>query len=354
MYTLRKLRCVCKEWQSLIDSSAFASLHFNLCNINRQNAPLFLIEGGYHEIGCFVRRSDTFRKAYEIVLPRNWGHLRPVGYVNGVILCSKYDDDGRVLGFVMWNPRTRKSIQIPPPSGSLHIRGIREVLVDPASGLANDYKLVVIPFDHPSWKRYHFPLNVPSSVLIEVYSLSTSSWRSSSINTKSVQQLMSTHHKAAVPMNGAVHWIGYNPPNGHCIVAFDVQNDVFHYFSLPPAKDVQFGVLSILHESLVLLKLEHSETGWCLIWVMENYGMAESWVNRFKINMGHGSFLYLKRNGKFFFTMGKQGVKVCDMDSGRVQDLAKTYSDHILLMDNFVETLGLPPEGNKELKKALF
>ena len=343
------MHCECpKEWRSLIDSTSFASLHFALYNSNPQNARLFLIEGHrYRRRRCLIRRTDTFRKTCAVDLPTNYGHLWPFGYVNGWVCCTMYDNhDGRVLGFVMWNPSTRKSIEIPPPSGSHHVDGIRVVVVAPASGGANDYKLVVIPFDHPSWNQCPIPpkvQNVPSSVLVEVYSLSTGCWRSAGVDTQCVKSLIVTKNTTTAVLNEAVHWIwkADQPTVDPLIIAFNVQNDVLRHFCLPDGQRFQYSaILSVLNESLVLSK---SEQGLCLIWVMKEYGVAESWVNCFKIDMNYGRFLYLQGNGRLFFTMEKQGVKVYDVESQEIEELARSYNGHIFFVDTFVETLALLP-----------
>lgn len=222
-----------------------------------------------------IRLIDNSGINREPALPNDCGRLLPVGYVNGFVLCCKYDDvdDDRVLGFVMWNPSTRKSTEIPSPSGSHYVGRIRVVLVAPVFGGANDYKLVVIPFDHPSWNRYHFLSNlrnIPSSVLVQVYSLSTGSWRSSSINTQCVKSLIVTSTTTAV-LNGALHWIwiGDYPCTDALIIACDVQNNVLRHFCLPDGRECQCPrILSVLGESLVLLKSEQgfSHMGDGTIW----------------------------------------------------------------------------------------
>lgn len=287
---------------------------------------------------CFIRRCDTFRKTCEVALPKDSSYLFPMGYVNGLVLCSRLDD-ARVKGFILWNPSIRKSIEIPPSLSSHRVRDIRVELVH-LVGEGNDYKIVVIPFDHPSWNRYSPDRNIPSTVLIEVYSLSTGCWRSSSIDMQFVENL-GYRDKTITSLNGAVHWLGRNPLNDFRLVAFDVQNNVFHYFSLPDDRDIRSSTsLYVLGESLALLKLEQ---GHCLIWVMKQYGIAESWVNQFKIDIGHASVLYLMRNGKLFFDIDNRGVKVHDTESGEVEDLSKSYSECIAFMDTFVETLALLP-----------
>lgn len=338
--TLLKFRCVSKEWRFLIDSPKFASLHLTLCSSNSQNARLFVMEDkrvprNYMSTQCLIRHCDTYSKTCEFALPKDCARLCPMCYLNGLVLFSRVSNyDDKIVGFIMWNPSIRKSIEIPlPPSSSLlYIGDMRVVFID-ADGAGNDYKMVVIPFHHLTLQ------NILSTVAIEVYSFNTGSWRSSSIDTKSVVNLV-LRHTTVVSLNGAVHWIGY--VDGFRIVAFDVRSDVFHYFSLPGGRDFSYcGTLFVLGESLALLDIESK----ChYIWVMKQYGMAESWVHQFKIDVGlFGRFLYLMRNGKLFFTMQNGMVKEVDTYSGEIKDLAESYDDSIVFMDTFVETLALLP-----------
>ena len=94
------------------------------------------------------------------------------------------------------------------------------------------------------------------------------------------------------------------------------------------------AILSALGESLVLSK---SEQGCCLIWVMEQYGAAEFWVNWFKTGMDYGMLPYLQANGMLFY----KGVNVYDIESQEIEEVARIYNDHTVFMDTLVETLAL-------------
>ena len=72
-----------------------------------------------------------------------------------------------------------------------------------------------------------------------------------------------------------------------------MQDEVFNYFPLPDGRDVnRYTTLAILGESLVLLDPCPTYVN---TWVMEQYGVAESWAKRV-MNLDFEEFLNFKRN----------------------------------------------------------
>lgn len=359
MKALLKFRCVCKDWRSLIDSPNFASLHLNAHKNNRQNDRVFVIDSDYFFRDCSIRHSATFRKNCEFFLyvGSDSRIVRVEGYVNGLILFSKIHD-GRISGFIVRNPSIGKSMEIPPPdhyclddpSKVL----VRFVCID---GVGNGYKVVVMPVQNPRCLQEKLPpsddQSNPSYALFEIYSLNSGSWRSCSIFTHCRWSF--TVIERTPFLNGAIHWIGCDMSmasshlEGSHVVAFDVQNEALNHFSLPDDLGIyRSRTFAVLGQSLALWDME---LGSSAIWVMEQYGVAESWVRRYTISFEFGRILYFRSNGELLVNMEKQKLKTYNINSQEVKDVARSYKNRIIFMDMFVESLVLPRSG-KELKKS--
>lgn len=342
--TLIELRFVSDDWKSLIESPNFASLHLNLCKSNRENTPLFLIEQGCSKVGLgSIRCSETFRRMSRFDLPNYFVDLDWAGgnYVNGVILLRILDSDtDNISFFIMWNPCIGKYVEIHPPCPFAE----QEVRVGFGfdSG-SHDFKVVVMVCEQTPWRDCPAPKpnRVPFPVMVHVYSLKTRGWRSFEVETQWFKSLR--FEDRTVFFNGCMHWIGCDvsmvpyPLYGSHVVTFDVKSEVFNNFGLPDGRAINRSrILTVLGESLAMLDLY---PGCSLIWVMEKYGVGDSWVQRFKIDLEYEEFLHFKRNGEFFVTVIKEGVKMYNIKSKEIKDLARSYRDRVIFMDSYVESL---------------
>lgn len=66
--------------------------------------------------------------------------------------------------------------------------------------------------------------------------------------------------------------------------------------------------------------------------------MAESWVRRVTKILDLEKFLYFVSNGELLLTMEKQGVKVYNVETEEIKDVAKTFRDQVLFRDTYVES----------------
>jgi len=271
-------------------------------------------------------------------------------YVNGVLLVRILSSDGmRVFSFVVWNPSIRKSIEINPP-GPLLTQHTRVGLGYESE--AHDLKVVVMVCEENPWRDCPAPnpSRVPFPVWVHVYSLKARAWRSSRVQTQWFKSLR--FEDRPVFFNGAIHWVGCDvgmvpyPFYGSHVIAFDVKNEVFSTFGLPGGRTVHRSrVLAVLGESLALLDLY---PGYSRIWVMEKYGVGDSWVKQLTIGLEYHEFLHFNKNGEFLITVKQKGVKMYDIKSEKIKDLAKSYRDKLVFMDTFVESLLLLTEDNND------
>ena len=130
------------------------------------------------------------------------------------------------------------------------------------------------------------------------------------------------------------------PSSGSHILAFDLHNELMNSFRLPVDRKMDaFAGLAVLGESLAWLDIDH-RLGHCKVHVMEQYGVAESWVKRFRIDLVCDHFLYLKRDGELFITVQERQLKVYEIESGRLRILLKVLTT-VIFVDTSVESLVL-------------
>lgn len=179
---------------------------------------------------------------------------------------------GRII---LWNPSIRKLLTIPVKPNLILGFGVCNV--------TNDHKVVKVVYLEDS-----FNLTVPPQV--EVYSLSTGSWRSVSATAPSCYMSRATWSQVFV--FGSVHWIASYDENGgqgrNLVVSFDMGNEVFRELMFPDSLANVYMprlCITVLGDSFAALYCsEISGQEFCCVWVMKEYGVAESWTKLFTVS----------------------------------------------------------------------
>ncbi|KAM7503037.1 hypothetical protein LguiB_001941 [Lonicera macranthoides] len=285
------LQCtlICKSWYALITCPNFINTHLNR-SITKKETRLMIRDSvektGFDQFGkehySVYWDNQTFDEYAEFIFPYSSisGVLRIVGSCNGLVLFSD-DKLGDTLFTFLWNPSIQKFITLPYPSinyishgASIHSLGFG---FDAAT---NDYKVVRVVHLLPG-------LNIKVPPEVELYELSTGSWRRISAGDFPCVVKESTPQAF---LNGAVHWLGYNPNNGegnisHLIVLFDMKNEALCDMMVPASVqhdwdwDWHSDMRVAVHAELLSLIHKPSDEDSCNIWVMKEYGVAESWTN---------------------------------------------------------------------------
>ena len=143
----------------------------------------------------------------------------------------------------------------------------------------NDYKVV----------RISFP--PPSAQVVEVYTLSSGSWRrfEVSLGANGVYYYFRRSLLPTPLVSGALHWIAgegeVKNPKDRMIVSFDVNSEKFRKLALPPghieAKNFETH-LSSFRGKLAFIRSEHPAFVFS-IWVMREYGVVDSWTKIFVV-----------------------------------------------------------------------
>jgi F-box interacting protein len=265
--SLVRFRCVSKSWNSIITSPDFITTHLNRPKSLSNNKGYLL----------YVPKSDNYyaqNLCIDVYSDRTLTHISRfqvpfsaymVGFCNGMFCLRNH----RYNVLYLWNPSIRKFKMISTPH-------LIHPSVPVAIGLAyhsqnNDFKILRIVLA----RGYNAP---PAEV--EVYSLSTDSWRRFVISLGSIDYI---GLQPSLFFNGALHSIAWSR-NRKSILSFDVNDERFREIMLPQNYEddildlTMFG-LAVFKGSLAFFVWGASlESGICYLWVMREYGVVESWT----------------------------------------------------------------------------
>ncbi|KAK3025702.1 hypothetical protein RJ639_041707 [Escallonia herrerae] len=132
-----------------------------------------------------------------------------------------------------------------------------------------------------------------NSVNVEIYNLSIDSWR----GIDAVVPYVWYFPCSQLLFNGAFHWWAYDEEHGdEWALSFHINKEVFQQTWLPDvcaAPDGKERDFLVLNESIALLLFNSSEQTSFDVWLMTEYGVAESWTKHFTIGpLVHPSGLY--------------------------------------------------------------
>lgn len=360
--SLVRFTLVSKSWYALITSPNFITTH--LTKIQAQKIPnnpsLLLIRrytkddkkehytinpddeedrdenGGGN--GQFARKSMELDFPFKSLI----GYFRIVGTCNGLV-CLSDDLFGTTKPIILWNPSVRKSVTSPaptinPPLPYMFVLGFG---VDSRQ----DYKVVRIVYHRDG----EFGFLVPPEV--EVYSLRMGFWR----------RIMNVNIKVCIVeflwsqafVNGAVHWIAYrrrgNDDNGgsfgSLVLSFDVDNEVFNEIMLPEelARELATNLfITVYRGSLAVIKCNRGENnGSSSIWVMEEYGIWESWTQLYTIDLMEGmeKVVGFRKNGDILVTKEGEELVSYDPKTSVIEELGIWGSPRSFSIYNFKATL---------------
>ncbi|KAK2967844.1 hypothetical protein RJ640_001786 [Escallonia rubra] len=118
-------------------------------------------------------------------------------------------------------------------------------------------------------------------VIVEIFDLSSNSWRGIDV----VVPYVCYFPCSQLLFNGAFHWWAYDDGD-EWILSFHISTEVFQETRLPDVcafPDGNERAFLVLNESFALLLFDSSEQTSFDIWLMTEYGVAESWTKHFTI-----------------------------------------------------------------------
>ncbi|KAI7984839.1 F-box protein CPR1 [Camellia lanceoleosa] len=159
----------------------------------------------------------------------------------------------------------------------------------------NDYKVVRIV-------NFYRTTEAPTT-RIEVYSLNAGSWKMSSTGRNSYPVEITIGYTGRFPsyLEGAVHFAANMcNSNDPLILLFDLSDEVFQTMMLPN------GMVSVSTEEMstsvfggllsLLCYKDAAPNQYCLIWIMKEYGVVDSWCKQFTVDLSGGITKVLEEN----------------------------------------------------------
>ncbi|KAL4591314.1 hypothetical protein LXL04_004272 [Taraxacum kok-saghyz] len=280
---LAQMRCISKFWNDLLSQPSFIKLHLDRSIRNNDGIILIFFDSFSFDSEPFtthLTRSPYLKHPNFIKLPVNLqskhGVGNVIGSVNGLV-CFKYRSyhDSKVI--YIWNPSLSALLTLPAYSTPSHSYDM--IHYNFAFGFdpkENDYKVVKIMQVDNEWMQ------------VEVYSMRKGSWKLITENIPShITSVYSQEDICVDGHAGRVHWLAETSCGRtvDTILSFDLCAETFHKIPLPEsvANDVLNENVPNIHINLGVLAgklcvISNAENYKCEVWVMNEYGMAESWV----------------------------------------------------------------------------
>jgi F-box interacting protein len=244
-----------------------------------------------------------------------FSHVRIVDFCNGIFCMYNYNNNNIVY---LWNPSTRKFKMLDYTRFCFSFTSGFVSLGFAYHSQNNDFKILRIV----SFKRI-LGEQLRRTVLAEVYTLSTDSWRKVVISK--IEFIAEPTH---LFFNGALHSIAHTRDHdfhlNKCILSFDVNDERFCEIMLPPnyldGIFNPFERLAVFKGSLALIVFGKRPVNFtfnsvCHIWVMKEYGVVESWTKKILPVDSGAEFFCCTDSGELLVPTADKGLNSYDPES---------------------------------------
>ncbi|KAI8000265.1 F-box protein CPR1 [Camellia lanceoleosa] len=266
---LLRFRCVSKPWCALIDDPDFIRLHLNRSIKTKSNLSLILRDCYISSVN-FNSLDNVIELDHPLKCPEFGTEV--LGSCDGLICLYNGEED-----VCIWNPSTRKHRNLPstPIEFPDYFTSCQYIIYGFGyDSLTDDYKLVrMIQFYGDDWDSFDSE--------VKVYSLKSNSWR----RIQDFPYYLRYKRGYGVLVGSALHWVvsrKYESDTANLVAAFDLTDEKYRLVPQPEFSDKDFhmnvgeldGCLCILC-NYVQVRID--------MWVMNNYGVKESWTKLFSI-----------------------------------------------------------------------
>ncbi|KAM7503207.1 hypothetical protein LguiB_002111 [Lonicera macranthoides] len=353
--TLIQVRCVCKQWFSLISNPNFATAHID----KTKNSDKLILrhftekerDGKEHYL--LLENDQTLHVHDDVKLEfpfktRSRHNFRVVGSCNG-LLCLSDDLGVYAFGIILWNPSIRRFVTLPTPRVTKRTHGSYSLVLGFGFDCkSNDYKVVRIAYVKG---RNGCELIPPE---VEVYSLSSGSWRSF-VAGAPPYGIYYGYTGSNAFLNGTLHWIGYDPckkgSNGCLIVSFDMGDEVFREVMLPDSLAHCAWDLSISHYGELLSVLQYEQRAkehYFSLWVMKEYGVVDSWTKLYTIDTWGGlhKTVGFTKHGEVLMVTARGKMLLYDRNTRQKSNFGIRGAIDSFFVDNYMDSLVLLKGGS--------
>uniref|UniRef100_A0A7N2MYS3 F-box domain-containing protein n=1 Tax=Quercus lobata TaxID=97700 RepID=A0A7N2MYS3_QUELO len=370
--SLTRFRCVSKSCNSIITDTTFINKHFKL-NLNQSESSISAnTHSGYLlyttedkdssssskelcTVACNNDRTLTQVSRFEI--PSFFDKYMIVGFCNGLFcLASREKELCHVI--YLWNPSIRMLKKLVATRFNRK-HNERAAIGFAYDSLNSDFKILRIVCD---------AMFNESEAEAEIYTLSSDSWRKVVISMESLRTEPKLGTICCVwgPFtfyNGALHALAFSI--GYLfILSFDISDESFHEIMMPrnhlDGVTINIPKLAV-HKGLPAnfvfahdLGNERNGSVLCHVWVMEEYGVPESWTRKFVIPMEWvcmGHFFGCTNNGELLIK-NATGLVSFDLESQNQNILAIEDANWVAFSANSMESLVLLDGDRESLREV--
>ncbi|XP_050914434.1 F-box/kelch-repeat protein At3g23880-like [Lathyrus oleraceus] len=325
--SLLSCKCVCKDWKTMISEPHFTKLHFEqsrntlmirtndydrvsrtlyllecepekfdigsdnrvklepICTLPLRDDKLFREEKGYsikNIFKCVISVARLFWEKRETLYSscnRKHGKFDIVNSCNGLLCLCEPSTENPI---VVCNPVTGEFIRLPGASMSPSRLNTARVRAHVYASLGfhpkdNEYKVIRIWTKHV--RRANFW--VSERLTVDIHTLGTSLWRNIEVDPQiSILRLSDPTY-----INGVVHWIEFKG----IILCFCFETEKLKTFPSPPGmvKNHANGIYNYLRRmgelKGILYICDSTNFSNITMWVMNEYGIGESWSKVYNI-----------------------------------------------------------------------
>ena len=360
--SLTRFRCFSKSWNSIITDTTFINKHLKL-NLNQSESSMSTnTYSGYLlyttedkdslssskelcTVACNNDRTLTQVSRFEI--PSFFDKYMIVGFCNGLFcLASREKELCHII--YLWNPSIRMCKKLVATRfNRKHNEGASIGFA--YDSLNNDFKILRIVCD--------VMFNGPEAEA-EIYTLSSDSWRKVVTSMQSLSGCEVTEPKLVwgpfTFYNGALHALAFT--TGYLyILSFDISNESFHEIMMP--RNHLDGMTNYFNKLAVYKGLlanfvfsndfgnEHNGRFLCHLWVMEEYGVPESWTRKFVMEWAWTFHFFACTNNGELLIKNASGLASIDPENQNQNIFPIEIANWMAFSANSMESLVLLDRG---------
>ncbi|KAF7849426.1 hypothetical protein BT93_L0809 [Corymbia citriodora subsp. variegata] len=275
--SLVQFRCVCRSWKSLISGLSFVRSYLDRSFRYGENVLLKYTINGSLGLGVWPPGRHELSSVDPPIQPA-LDRFQLNGSCNGVICLttlSRINPDTSKI--YLWNPSINELRVV--PESHFHVSNLVGFGCDPSSGHPHDFKVV----NFKTQLNFKDILFLPSPTEVEIYSLRKNTWKQiGSIFASGVPKYMGRQ----VLFREFICWCSYAYTGNlktWSLVLFDVINEVFDEKATPESLLCIEQYVTTLEGCLSILA--YNDSNEFEVWIMKEFGDAESWTKLYTIEI---------------------------------------------------------------------